>query len=652
MTLYLKGIASGLSPNEPLLAVAGTQKVLLRVLEVTPDAAADRTAVDVEFWLTEQPLDARERLRRIVAAGRSLTPVSAVFEALRGAVDAGGDDAELTGFIEEETVPSIDRALRRANVSAAAKSELRALRTEIVEAAATMRGDEPSRGTTAGSFERGGSGGDNGGNGEGDFDELGQVVPGLTKAASVPPASSQRLRRDAGRLFKEGSDLGIQAFGHFRPLVGDQVPVALANTTVTSDSPLEIYAFRVKAGPFGQSAPLRSEIVETRSSNGATEIRRSVAFSEWTGSDVQSSEEMFEEDLEENRILSDVIHLDGGHDKILPDSWIVIDSGAVDLQALVRLSVPHHPLLFARAGDVKVNVARAAYGTVGKATRVELKVPNQSRAEAAWFGVRGSTPPKATGGRVDDFQIIRRTVAYAAAEKLDLAEEPVDEPICDGTSSPIVLDGVYSDLKSGRWVIVAGERADIQDASGAEVRGVRSSELAMLAEVLHTFDRRLPGDSVHTRITLAEQLSYCYRRDSVSIYANVVKATNGETRRETMGSGDGSKPLQRFALRQPPLTYVSARTPEGVESTLKVFVNDVQWREAETFLGLQPVDRRFVTMASDEGATTVVFGNGQQGSRLPTGLENVRAEYRQGLGKAGNVRAGQLSLLAAKPLGV
>ncbi|NHB84420.1 hypothetical protein G7085_06880 [Tessaracoccus sp. HDW20] len=40
------------------------------------------------------------------------------------------------------------------------------------------------------------------------------------------------------------------------------------------------------------------------------------------------------------------------------------------------------------------------------------------------------------------------------------------------------------------------------------------------------------------------------------------------------------------------------------------------------------------------------------GARLPSGVDNVRAIYRQGLGRAGNVRAGQLSQLGSRPLGV
>jgi predicted phage baseplate assembly protein len=65
-----------------------------------------------------------------------------------------------------------------------------------------------------------------------------------------------------------------------------------------------------------------------------------------------------------------------------------------------------------------------------------------------------------------------------------------------------------------------------------------------------------------------------------------------------------------------------------------------------------PTDRAFVTATDDEGKTSVVFGNGREGARLPTGIENVKATYRSGIGKAGNVRAGQVTTLATRPLGV
>ncbi|MCG7755292.1 MAG: putative baseplate assembly protein, partial [Nitrosomonas sp.] len=162
----------------------------------------------------------------------------------------------------------------------------------------------------------------------------------------------------------------------------------------------------------------------------------------------------------------------------------------------------------------------------------------------------------------------------------------------------------------------------------------------------------LPGDKIHSFIKFAEKLAYCFKRDTVRIYGNVVKATHGETRKETLGSGDGAKALQSFTLKQPPLTYVAATNPNGVDSTLKVFVNNVQWHETNTLVGLSSTARNFSTRTGDEGKTTVVFGNGREGARLPTGIENIKAEYRNGIGKTGNVKAEQISLLTTRPLGV
>jgi len=110
--------------------------------------------------------------------------------------------------------------------------------------------------------------------------------------------------------------------------------------------------------------------------------------------------------------------------------------------------------------------------------------------------------------------------------------------------------------------------------------------------------------------------------------------------------------LQAFTLKQKPLTHVSAANPSGIDSTLKLFVNNVEWHEVDSLAGLQADDRRFITQTDNEDKISVIFGNGAQGARLPSGVENIRAEYRNGIGRAGNVKAEQISLLLTKPLGV
>ena len=89
---------------------------------------------------------------------------------------------------------------------------------------------------------------------------------------------------------------------------------------------------------------------------------------------------------------------------------------------------------------------------------------------------------------------------------------------------------------------------------------MKSSELVMLAGVEQTFRPDLPNEKPHTTLVLANALAYSYKRDTVTIYGNVVKATHGETRTEVLGTGDGSKSFQQFPLKQPPLTYLAAPT--------------------------------------------------------------------------------------------
>jgi hypothetical protein len=333
-----------------------------------------------------------------------------------------------------------------------------------------------------------------------------------------------------------------------------------------------------------------------------------------------------------------VVWLDNSYPQILPGSWIVLERPSplppVDPENL-------SPLVVARVKSVSQQ-SRAEYGVSGKSTRVELDQQDWIRPQ------------------VEDFSVVRRTAVYAQCEDLPLAEMPIADPVCGGR---LELDAIYDGLQPGRWLIVSGERTDVGEVDEktqkviVPVSGVPAAELVMLAAVeqstkLNDKKETVPGERTHTTLTLATPLAYCYKRDTLTIYGNVAHATHGQTRSEVMGSGDGSKALQSFTLKQPPLTWISAPTPSGIDSTLTVRVNDVRWHLAGSLAELGPADRSYILRTDDGGQTTVVFGNGQRGARLPTGSENVRAVYRSGIGKGGNVKAEQISQLATRPLGV
>jgi hypothetical protein len=355
----------------------------------------------------------------------------------------------------------------------------------------------------------------------------------------------------------------------------------------------------------------------------------------------------YELTLAEEAEEADVVWLDAPYEQILPNSWIVLERPNSASSAEKRLVI-------SQAKEV-TQASRADYGISAKITRIRLTED--------WIDPKN-----------DKFPVIRGTTVFAQSEELSLAEAPIEEPV---SGAEIELSRLYDGLESGRWLIVSGERTDIipdyqtkgsgvmaaadagSQQSATQVKGVPASELVMLAgvtqdvETLENGKTNQPGDKTHTFLTVAEKgLAYRYKRDTVKIYGNVVKATHGETRNETLGGGDGSKGFQQFTLKQPPLTFVSAPNPAGVDSTLVVRVNDVQWHETESLAGLLPTDRKFITRTDDEGKTTVIFGNGKQGARLPTGQGNVTAVYRNAIGKPGNVKAGRISLLVTQPLSV
>jgi hypothetical protein len=122
----------------------------------------------------------------------------------------------------------------------------------------------------------------------------------------------------------------------------------------------------------------------------------------------------------------------------------------------------------------------------------------------------------------------------------------------------------------------------------------------------------------------------------LSVFGNVLETFRGETvRDEVLGSGDASVAGQSFQLKKKPLTYVASPTADNdraVASTLKVWVDGIQWEEVPTFFGVGADDAVYILRQSDQGDTKVIFGDGIRGRRLPTGRYIVMASYRFGAG--------------------
>jgi predicted phage baseplate assembly protein len=104
---------------------------------------------------------------------------------------------------------------------------------------------------------------------------------------------------------------------------------------------------------------------------------------------------------------------------------------------------------------------------------------------------------------------------------------------------------------------------------------------------------------------------------------------------ETLGSGDARVAGQEFVLQKSPLTYLAGPAPRSTlpyHSTLRVWVGGIEWTEVQSFFEQLASAHVFVTREDEAAKTHVLFGDGVNGARLPSGTGNVTASYRYGSG--------------------
>ena len=188
---------------------------------------------------------------------------------------------------------------------------------------------------------------------------------------------------------------------------------------------------------------------------------------------------------------------------------------------------------------------------------------------------------------------------------------------------------------------MAGTRIDDQD------RPIGPGSESVVVATVDTGSER-------TTIRFGSTMDGRYERSSVVIHGNVATASHGESvRGEPLGDGDAGVELQSFELKKKPLTYVPQPGAHGgVASTLQLRVDGVRWTEVGELYGQAADARVFVSRRDADQTTRVQTGDGRNGSSVPTGRNNVTADYRVGLGPEGNVGGGSLRTLLMKPLGL
>ncbi|GAA2827519.1 hypothetical protein GCM10010452_64700 [Crossiella cryophila] len=416
-----------------------------------------------------------------------------------------------------------------------------------------------------------------------------RLLPALRTPPSQPPPGSAELDRAVTDAFKPASDTGVRVLTAADPSLTSVLYQAWADLDLTPPSTVErLWVFRSSCSPFGLTLP-------TPPSSGEVHLADEPKY------DPIGAGEPTE------------LALDAQYDTIAPDSWLVLERPPVGPAELV----------------VKVR-------------KVEKRVVTFQDYSATVTVLTLDRPWRTDASTVAQ---VRLTAVRFQAEPLTVLGDPILGPVGGGK---LELDRLHRDLTTGRWLIVAGERADLPNG----MRGVTAAELVMIGGVQQGADIDIPGERPHTTVILAVPLAYKYHRSTVRVHGNVVEATQGETRSEVLGSGDATVPNQRFTVRGKPITWLPSETPLGASNTLAVRVGGVRWRETELLGDLGPTDLGYVTKPVADGATAVLFGDGHHGARVPTGAENVTAGYRIGAGEAGNVPAGKIDQPATRPAGV
>ena len=372
-----------------------------------------------------------------------------------------------------------------------------------------------------------------------------------------------------------------------------------------------VFAFRQQVGIFGHNAPNYNSLLKPNSTP--------LYPHPWDPSFQIWKDSMIPEDSDPPEYYSDAdIYLERNLPEVTKDTWVVLELSNSKTSAT---GTTRKLFMITEVKEASVN----GFGISGKSIGLKLAKPNGDN-------LLDNTTDKPT-----EF-VVRKTNVLVQSEKLTLAELPIPGPLDPESvvAQGITLDGPYIDLQPGQRIIITGEQSDLE--------GVVVSESLVLKDVV------LEGG--FTVITFTSVPVHSYVRDTVIINANVALATHGERVSETLGGGDATQEFQRFVLKQPPVTYVTDANPTGALSTLEVRVNDILWHEVPDFYGYGPNDRIYETRLDDDGKTTVIFGNGETGARLPTGQENVKATYRKGIGAPGLVKAHQLTQLMTRPLGV
>ena len=295
---------------------------------------------------------------------------------------------------------------------------------------------------------------------------------------------------------------------------------------------------------------------------------------------------------------------------------VPLDSQIDDLSAGTKI-------IFERVTEHNVTIVRQVQGS--------------RPASMTWGSLSGATTIVTIDRDMDDGHQhestgIRKLVIYETVGKaLNLKNVRKVDPSADSSRLYFYGDFIsYKQLDQRRLAftkedgvfletLVTAEDADTPEDDGKKLRTLRLA--SSLGEDFTLDD--FPSDN-----------------PKVTVYGNLVDATQGKTEKEAiLGNGDNRQVFQTFKLPKSPLTYLNSagETPPEVPE-LQVYVSDHLWKRVSSLFGRGPKEEIYIVREDANGDSWVQFGDGKTGTRLPSGMNNVKALYRTGTGAYGALK--------------
>jgi hypothetical protein len=218
--IYLNGQVTNLKPNDPLLLVAGKDAVPVYIDSIELQASQNRTKVTIQTPPPVMPVPAVAPVAPAVAAAVAPAVVAAAM-------------APAIGSSSTSSTSTSSTSASSSSMSSASTSS-----TSTSATTGPAESEPPKSPQTL-------------------LDTAGPLMGPITKLPAKNPRSAMALVTDVTTSFAANRDDLLNLATSIAPEMKDSLYSGLRNAHVTDSVPMEVHGFRVRATPFGASAPLQ-----------------------------------------------------------------------------------------------------------------------------------------------------------------------------------------------------------------------------------------------------------------------------------------------------------------------------------------------------------------------------------------------------------